>query len=87
MTKAERRREPRSPARGIVDLRLEDPVRVEIRGQLVDTSDGGFRANHSYAGLQPGQEVDFRHPTAAGRARVAWNRILDERVESGFVIV
>ncbi len=87
MTKEERRREPRSAAQGFVDLHLEDPVPVEIRGRLVDISDGGFRASHSYAGLQPGQEVDFRHQSAEGRARVAWNRILAERVESGFVIV
>ncbi len=87
MTNAERRRETRTPAQGFVDLHLEDPVPVEIRGRLVDTSDGGFRASHSYAGLRTGQEVGFRHPGAAGRARVAWNRIVAERVESGFVIV
>jgi hypothetical protein len=31
--------------------------------------------------------VEFSHPLAVGAARVMWNRIMDQRVETGFLIV
>ena len=83
----EKRREERFPAEVEVRLFLEDPGPVEIEGLLLDYSNGGFRAAHQHRVLRTGQEVQFRHFQAEGKARVAWNRILPERIESGFFIL
>jgi hypothetical protein len=83
---AERRRQQRIPASGQVRLQCEDLLSVAFQGTLVDLSAGGFRAVHQCRGLSPGQFVRFAHPTASGRARVVWNRIAGEQVESGFLI-
>jgi hypothetical protein len=31
--------------------------------------------------------VDFRHAVADGKARVMWNRIAGDRVETGFFVI
>jgi hypothetical protein len=41
---------------------------------------------HDCAALTAGQYVAFAHVEAKGRARVVWTRILDDSVESGFVV-
>ena len=84
---AERRKKERKPARGEVRFLLGKPAEVEVRGRLIDASDGAFRAAHQYTALCAGQEVSFRHPTARGTARVIWNRILNGEVETGFLIL
>ncbi|HEV8145400.1 MAG TPA: PilZ domain-containing protein [Bryobacteraceae bacterium] len=84
---AEKRREYRRPASGIVHLKLTTPRPFEVVGRLLDISDGGFRMTHSYTPLAAGHLVDFRHHESSGRARVVWNRILGDRVETGFVVV
>jgi hypothetical protein len=84
---SERRKEPRARVDGSVRFAFDDPFHQEIEGQLVDMSSGGFRVAHSYAGLRTGQQVSFRHEVASGRARVMWNRILEERVETGFLVL
>jgi hypothetical protein len=84
---AEQRREIRLPAKGEVRIRLDEPVRVEFEGHLMDTSPKGFRASHTCSSLGSGQLVHFRHAVASGTARVIWNRILDHRVETGFLIL
>ena len=56
------------------------------RGQP-DVSAGGFRMVHDCRSIDAGQVVEFSHLEAAGRARVVWSRILDQRVESGFVVM
>ncbi|HEY3444628.1 MAG TPA: hypothetical protein VGK29_28010 [Paludibaculum sp.] len=38
-------------------------------------------------GLLTGQDVEFEHSAARGRARVMWTRILGSNVESGFLIL
>lgn len=81
----ERRREGRYPGAGEVRLWANDPAQ-EVRGNLLDISAGGFRASHGYSGLSVGTEVRFRHAAAEGRARVIWNRILPEGVETGFLV-
>ena len=43
--------------------------------------------SHSYTPLAAGQTVAFRHHESSGQARVVWNRILGDRVETGFVVV
>jgi hypothetical protein len=41
---------------------------------------------HDCSALTAGQYVAFEHVEAKGRARVVWTRILDDSIESGFVI-
>ena len=84
---AERRREIRRHADGEVQLVMEGRESIEVKGRLLDSSAGGFRAAHGYATLRTGDEVRFRHRYGEGRARVMWNRILPSSVESGFLIV
>jgi len=84
---ADRRTEARHPADGPLKFTFDDAGHQEISGRLLDYSKNGFRAVHTYAALATGQVVRFQHVIAAGRARVMWNRIADDRVESGFLIV
>jgi hypothetical protein len=83
---AEQRRETRRQGRGNVLVRSESPGSRDIQGRLVDVSASGFRMAHDCAGLTAGQYVAFAHVEAKGRARVVWTRILDDSVESGFVV-
>ena len=83
----EKRRETRQPAEGPVLVRFADPQPLEIMGQLMDVSPSGFRMAHENHALQSGQTVEFSHGSAVGAARVMWNRITGNRVETGFLIV
>jgi ABC-type nitrate/sulfonate/bicarbonate transport system permease component len=83
----EKRREIREPAEGPVLVNFSNPQPMEILGQLVDVSPGGFRMAHANQSLQSGQLVGFSHGLAIGTARVMWNRIVDHRVETGFRVV
>lgn len=83
----EKRREPRRPADGPVKVTLPGAKPVEVRGRLVDVSNSGFRMSYATGALQSGQLVDFEHPEASGVARVIWNRILEGRIESGFLVI
>jgi hypothetical protein len=85
--KRENRKEPRRFVNGEVRVRFENPQPREIQGRLVDVSLSGFRMSHGYTALEAGQVVEFSHIEAAGRARVVWNRIANERVETGFLVV
>jgi hypothetical protein len=87
MSDHDRRAEARHEADGEVRLSFEEPIHQEISGTLVDYSNSGFRAVHHCSDLHAGQVVRFRHVVASGTARVIWNRILPERVESGFLVV
>jgi hypothetical protein len=42
---------------------------------------------HASTALAPGQILHFSHSAASGSARVIWNRVLDDRVETGFLIL
>jgi len=84
---ADRRSEHRHRGEGPLTLSFDDPSHLEITGRLLDYSKSGFRALHSYAALHTGQIVNFQHVVAAGQARVMWNRIADDSVESGFLII
>ncbi len=84
---ADRRSEPRHAANGPLKFCFDDPSPQEVTGRLLDYSNNGFRATHTYPALHTGQIVDFEHVIAVGRARVMWNRIADDRVESGFLII
>jgi hypothetical protein len=83
----EKRRESRSPADGVAQVEFSNPRLVKIQGRLMDVSPSGFRMAHSYTSLAAGQVVDFSHSEASGSARVMWNRILDQRVETGFLVI
>ena len=83
----EKRREGRQTAHGGLRLTLTGEPSSPIEGSLVDTSGHGFRAAHEHTGLVTGQEVEFEHPKARGRARVIWTRILGSSVESGFLVL
>ncbi len=87
LTVEERRSEERFDSEGEVSLSLEEPVHLEFTGTLMDYSKSGFRATHTCADLRAGQVVHFRHPLASGTARVMWNRVLADQVESGFLVV
>jgi len=84
---ADRRSEERYDGAGDVSLFVEEPLRQDIIGTLVDYSKSGFRAVHHCSNLHTGQVVQFRHFVGSGMARVIWNRILPENVESGFLVL
>ena len=84
---AERRSEPRRPARGQVFVNLTELPHVEFAGELLDVSNSGFRAAHTCRELHSGQTVRFNYDGASGEARVVWTRIEDQRVESGFFVL
>lgn len=83
----DQRREQRRQASGAVEVRFSDPHARLVEGMLMDLSANGFRMAHSCQSLPAGQLVEFSHHEAAGKARVMWNRITDERVETGFLLV
>jgi hypothetical protein len=87
MSVPEKRREERRAASGMVRIRFWDPQPLEIAGRLMDVSESGFRMTHGFPSLATGQTVEFTHEEASGRARVIWNRILEQRVETGFVVI
>jgi hypothetical protein len=81
------RRELRRAANGPVTVRFGDQKISEVQGRLVDVSAGGFRMAHECITLETGQTVEFSHAEASGNAKVVWNRIVDQRVETGFFVV
>jgi hypothetical protein len=87
MSGAEKRREQRRRASGTVRIRFGNPRPQEVAGDLVDVSESGFRMAHAFPSLEAGQVVEFSHLEARGRARVMWNRIVEQRVETGFFVV
>jgi hypothetical protein len=83
----EKRRESRRQVDGLVRVEFSNPRPVNIEGRLMDISASGFRIAHSCKSLATGQVVLFSHSEATGRARVMWNRILDAKVETGFLVI
>jgi glyoxylate utilization-related uncharacterized protein len=69
---ADRRIEPRYAAHGEVRLLLGGAQNM--------------RVEHMYAALASGQSVTLRIGADSHPARVVWNRIKDDGVESGFYI-
>ena len=83
----EKRREQRRRVTGSVEIRLGGPGARRIGGVLIDVSTSGFRMAHQDAALEAGEIVEFSHGEAAGKARVMWNRIVEGRVETGFLLI
>jgi hypothetical protein len=84
---ADRRREPRRPASGTVQLKFENHPPGTVEVDLMDVSTSGFRTTHHQGLLPLGTNAAFRHADAAGKARVVWNWMFPDHVESGFVII
>jgi len=80
----DRRTEPRFEANGMVVLRVE---KVSIPGRLLDVSEHGMRIEHMYAALASGMVLEVEREGARRTARVIWNRIKNEGVESGFYLL
>jgi hypothetical protein len=87
MSDADRRAERRYRGKGALTLSFDDPSPQQIVGRLMDYSKSGFRAEHAYTALHTGQIVAFQHAIAGGKARVMWNRIANDRVETGFLVI
>ena len=81
------RREERRKAEGAVRVSFSNPQPVQVEGELVDISTSGFRMAHGSVALSAGLMVEFSHAKAKGQAQVMWNRVLDNRVETGFRVV
>jgi hypothetical protein len=86
-TVQDRRREPRQSAKDEIVLFVPTPQSRTIRGRLIDRSATGFRASHMYPALTSGQVIRCRLDEAEFLVRVVWNRILEEEMESGFLIL
>ena len=84
---ANRRSEPRFPASGQVRLCNFGDMVGWFSAQLVDCSEGGFRARHGCLHLPSGQLVGFQMLHQSGIARVAWTRVSHGLAETGFRIV
>jgi hypothetical protein len=82
----ERRSETRRPASGDVTLSFADPMPVTVSGKLIDVSTGGFRAAHGCSAIRAGMDIEFSYAARSGKARVAWNRVTGDAIESGFVL-
>ena len=84
VTDDDRRSEPRFESNGIVVLRID---KVAIPGRLLDVSEHGMRIEHMYAALASGMVLEVESEGARRTARVIWNRIKNEGVESGFYLL
>jgi hypothetical protein len=84
---SDRRQEERSLLSGRVEIFFDDPNPVTVEGELIETSERGFRAKHDSSVVVPGLEVRFRRAGVSGRARVIWTHVLEGRSVSGFLIL
>lgn len=82
----ERRSEPRLTASGLVQLHLPGPGKVVIPGRLRDRSTHGMRVGHMYPALESGTTITIEEDGRRFPARVVWNRISEDGVESGFYV-
>eukprot|EP00611_Tribonema_gayanum_P025387 TRINITY_DN5761_c0_g1_i1.p2 TRINITY_DN5761_c0_g1~~TRINITY_DN5761_c0_g1_i1.p2 ORF type:complete len:103 (+),score=13.91 TRINITY_DN5761_c0_g1_i1:180-488(+) len=83
----DRRTEPRFTASGEVRLVLEGSQPLSIPGRILDVSQHGMRIEHMYAALTSGTMLQIESGTTNYTARVVWNRINDDGVESGFYLL
>ncbi len=83
----DRRNAVRHKANGSVTFRMSEGSTTNFEGRLLDISSTGFRVRHAHSQLRSGQECDFTLPGSSGKARVVWNRITPEHIETGFLIL
>ncbi|MBM3787915.1 MAG: PilZ domain-containing protein [Acidobacteria bacterium] len=80
----DRRTEPRFAANGVVTLYVD---KTSVRGRMTDVSEHGMRVEHMYAELSSGMILELETGGTRRTARVVWNRIRNEGVESGFYLL
>jgi hypothetical protein len=83
----DRRAEPRFQATGEVQLHMEGPQSVSIPGRILDVSQHGMRVKHMYSALNSGEIVQIESGSTRYTARVVWNCIKEDGVESGFYLL
>lgn len=83
----ERRQEPRFRATGDVNLIVGGPTALAVPGRIVDVSQHGMRVVHMYAALTSGTMLKIESGSEVYTARVVWNRISEDGVESGFYLL
>ena len=83
----DRRGEPRFHATGEVRLVIGGPQALSIPARILDVSQHGMRVEHMYAALTSGILLQIESGTAQFTARVVWNRIKDDGVESGLYLL
>lgn len=83
----DRRSEPRFQATGVVRLLISGPQSVAVPGRILDVSQHGMRIEHMYAALTAGSMIEIESGSTQYTARVVWNRIKDDGVESGFYLL
>jgi hypothetical protein len=81
----DRRGAARALESGRVRIWFENPVRVDLEADWIESSATGFRLAHDSSALEPGLEIRYQSPDSHGRARVVWTHVLDGRRVSGFV--
>jgi hypothetical protein len=81
----ERRGAERAAESGRVRIWFENPARVDLEAEWIETSATGFRLAHDSDALEAGLEVSYESQEQFGRARVVWTHVLDGRRVSGFV--
>jgi hypothetical protein len=83
----ERRSEPRFAASGDVHLHIDSPQQVSIPGRVMDVSKHGMRVKHMYPALNSGAIIQIESGSTRYTARVVWNCIKEDGVESGFYLL
>ncbi|MBL8241786.1 MAG: PilZ domain-containing protein [Bryobacterales bacterium] len=83
----DRRTEPRYNATGNVRLLVGGPQLLAVPGKILDVSEHGMRVEHMYAALASGTMLEIQTATERYTARVVWNRIRNDGVESGFYLL
>ena len=83
----DRRGDPRFHATGDVRLVIGGPQALSIPARILDVSQHGMRVEHMYAALTSGILLQIESGTAQFTARVVWNRIKDDGVESGLYLL
>jgi hypothetical protein len=83
----ERRKSPRFPAAGRVDVIFANPDLAVLGAELQEDGAQGCRILHDSPDLLAGTEVQIRHGGSIRRARVVWTHLLDGRRLSGCVML
>src|SRR5687767_6056565 len=83
----DRRAEPRFCATGEVRLIIDGPHSLLIPARILDVSQHGMRVEHMYAALASGMMLQIESGSTQFTARVVWNRIKNDGVESGFYLL
>jgi len=83
----DRRVHSRSATSGQISISFEDAIPYTIQATLVESSAGGFRAEHDSSALVPGLNVRYHRSGSAGNARVVWTHVQDGRRMSGFLLL